>query len=186
MTVTFLDRCRRKYRQLRDLLDHIKTGSLYHAPGVAARLRLLVVAGDPLPLLQLCAAVLDKPLMMFTTANPTKKLTLPLEPQFRLLFNGSATPSLLLQNPIDLDVWLDLGASQMGAQSITNRELLKAVGDTVGSHLDRDVHPTIAALRQLISNVPAGDMDMLVQYVARAAALTIWLSEWVLSQRASP
>jgi hypothetical protein len=114
--------------QLRDLLNLVNSGNLHHVRGIAARIRLLIVAGDPLPLLQMCAATIDKPLMMFTGANPAKKLALPLgiKPQLRLIFNGSPDPLPHLRNPVDLDVWLDFGAAQIGSESITNRALLKA------------------------------------------------------------
>jgi hypothetical protein len=177
---------RTEVAQLHDLLELMGKGSLHHAAGVAARLRLMIVAGEPLPLVQMCAAILDKPLIMFTESNPARKLSLPIVPSFRLAFNGSPFPKDNLQNSVDLDVWLGLGASQIGENSISNRELLKAIGDTVGAHLDRDVHPAVSALRKYISEVPAGTVDMLVQYVGRAAELIIHLSERLLAQHSAP
>jgi hypothetical protein len=59
-------------------------------------------------------------------------------------------------------------------------------GDTLGAHLDRDVHFSISMLRLVIGDVPAGQFDMLVQYVCRVASLIIHLSERVLSQSSVP
>ena len=174
--------------QLRDLLKLVEAGNSYHVRGIASRIRLLIIDGDPLPLLQMCAATIEEPLTMFTAAYPTRKLSLPLgiHPQFRLIFNGNATQLPHLLNPIDLDVWLGLGAAQIGAASITNRNLLKAIGDTVGSHLDRDVHFSISMLRQIVGDVPAGQLDMLVQYVCRSADLTVQLSDRILLRYRRP
>ena len=106
--------------QVRDLLDLVKKGRTQHVAGLAARLRLLIVTGKPLPLLQWCAASIDDPLIVFTAHNPRAKM-LPVPPPHDFLrFDGSSKPVFLLENPVDLDVWLDLDVAQMDNVWLTN------------------------------------------------------------------
>ena len=93
-------------RQLSDLLRAVEGGASYHISGVANLLRLLIATGEPLPHLQLVAAAKDLPLIVYTERNPTvfagayEDLSFAIWPR----------PTDRNDNPIDLDVWLDLPA----------------------------------------------------------------------------
>jgi len=141
-----------------------------------------------MPLLQVCAAMLDQPLILYTAANPTDKLQLPPEvpaPTHRLIMNGSPSPAFLYKNPIDLDVWLGLGAAQALNQSISNRELLKKIGDTVGSHRDIDIIPFVELLTHSYSELASISADSFVRYIHMAGAVSAALAEQVIHKNGS-
>lgn len=172
--------------QLRDLLDLARGGKLHHALGLSARLRLLIIKGTPLPLLQLCAATLNKPLLIYTAAQP--RLPRPADvpaAAHSLNFTASATPTFLLQNPIDLDVWLTLDATRHTAKPLTNWKLLKKIGDTVGAHYDVDVDLSVKALQQSIAGFSGTEVNFFVEYVCRAAEVTTALAARLLDQKSA-
>ena len=168
---------------VRDHLEAIGAGKDHHIPGLAARLRMLVVAGNPLPLLQMCAAMVGAPLIVYTAAQPRLPLPkLARRPVAHIRFNISAQPTILLQNPIDLDVWLELPNSETQDGILTNRNLLKKIGDTVGSHLDLDIHRAVSDLRALSSDWGQGDANFLEKSLRDVAEAVAKLSEEVLAR----
>ena len=56
--------------QVRDLIALIQQGAQHHVSGLGTRIRLLIAIGTPMPLLQLCAALLSEPLIVFTVPRP--------------------------------------------------------------------------------------------------------------------
>ena len=160
----------------------IRDGALHHGPGVAARLRLLVAQGNPLPLLQLCAADRDLPLPLYTDDNPS--LSVPFSPSTYIGFNLSSRPDDICRNPIDLDTLLDLKAASIADHDFTHRQVIKLVGNTVGSHVDRDILPLVASLRSQNSQGRTGlETDFLLQYIEHWAYAALDLSERTLSHK---
>jgi hypothetical protein len=142
--------------QIKDMIAHIERGETAYASGLSSQVRLLV-ADNKQPtggLLQWCAAIIDEPLILYTAANP--RLPLPKDvgpPVDNVKLNASATASLLKRNPVDLDIWLDLPAAQIGGQVFRNREVIHKVASTIGSHFDVDKHPLVGALRSSASQM---------------------------------
>ena len=130
------DALRDELAQIRDLLEHYKRGEFHHAIGLSAIIRKAIAVGSPMPLVQLCAAMIDAPLIIYTRPQRPSKWpsTLPL-PNGSLEISGSHAPDVLHKNPVDLDVWLDFHAMQIGTKTFTNKTLLKKIGDTLGGAL---------------------------------------------------
>ncbi|MGE5215328.1 MAG: hypothetical protein ACM3NN_16750 [Nitrospirota bacterium] len=175
-------------RQIQDLLLLIRAGNLAHAAGLAARLRLLLIEGDPMPLLQLCGAALNEPLTVFTAVFEEPFVTegeRHIVPSRYLDWNLSHVPRENYQNAIDIDVWLTTPAGRENEMLFTHRSLLKAIGDTVGSHVDRDIHPLVPMLRESSSGVVGGTVrDLLVDYIGHIATeITPLLCEIVAKGR---
>jgi hypothetical protein len=169
--------------QTRDLLSLIEQGRRHHIGGLSTLVRKLIVLGEPLPLLQLCGATNNLPLMMFTASNPTRLLRVPKgvpSPSHRIVFNGSAIPTPIFTNPIDLDAWLDLGAVEMENYLLSNREHLRIIGNTTGAHLDIDIHPAVAMLRRSFAR---GGAPAFVNYMCSVAAMVATLSEKVFGTK---
>jgi hypothetical protein len=174
--------------QIKDQIAHIERGELAYASGLASQVRLLIADTKQSTggLLQWCAAVINEPLILYTAANP--RLPLPKDigpPVDNLKLNGSATARLLTRNPIDLDIWLDLPAAQIGGQIFANREVIHKVASTIGSHFDVDKHPLVVALRSSASGM--GDLsieiDFLIWFMRRVADVALRLGEQVLAKK---
>jgi hypothetical protein len=166
--------------QLRDLLNLVEQGGAHHAAGLSNQLRKLIAIGDPMPLLQLCAAVINTPLLVYAGPRdgfPRRSL----KPTQGWLVIATAEPSPLTKNPIDLDVWLDLDAISVANQTINNRALLRTIGNTVGSHFDIDVHPSVTMLRDSGATSNGQQTDLFLQYLRHVSRMIIGLSERVLS-----
>jgi hypothetical protein len=88
-----LDSLKDEIAQLQSLIASVKRGETFHARGIAARLRLLLLRDGQNPLLQTTAATKDLPLIAYTAANP--QLKFPFSPQkmadlglIHLIFNS--------------------------------------------------------------------------------------------------
>lgn len=171
-----------EFAQIRDLLSLMSAGQLHHAPGLAARIRLLIVAGNPLPLMQQCAASIDEPLTLYVGPQQTVDPDHPLTPTTAVINAFPVGPSPISNNPVDLDVWLGLPAIWMDGRILTNRDALKQIGDTVGSHLDVDIQPSIDLLRQ---QKVMGQHDLMTMYLSQVGAVVMSLCEYLLERRAS-
>lgn len=165
--------------QIDDLLTLIEQGAVHHAGGLAARLRAFVVTGRPLPLLQLLAASISSPLIVYTEPRPRQTV-----------FDGaksSASFSIWSEpkdrdtNPIDLDVWLDLPWGQIGEKAVTHREALKHIADTIGAHVDPDLHEVVVALNAGRSAAEGVNQRVLVLYLTRVARAVVDLARKVTS-----
>lgn len=165
--------------QMNDLLYLLDGGALDHAHGLANLLRSLIATGVPLPLLQLCAAYIDAPLTLFTSARP--RTLVPMSPTSVMSFDISAVPTKIYANSIDLDVWLSLPASTANGRDYTHRDVVKSIGNTIGAHVAHDIHPLIEMLRATGSAAMGGtEHDMLVTYVRLLATETLQLSHDIL------
>jgi hypothetical protein len=165
--------------QLCSLLQMIGMGETFHARGLAARLRLLLLRQGQRPLLQAAAAVKGVPLVAYTQRNPLGKL--PTTPFSVVCFGDiSGVPTAMLKNPIDIDVWLDQTGMYIGDKTIPHEKLIADLGNTIGSHLDINVLPSVVILRSsenLSSEVP---IDGLVRYLADLASVVVTLGQSVL------
>lgn len=113
-------------------------GRHYHVSGLLARERLMVAeSSGRLGLLQLCAAHLDLPLVFSHKYSYAACEMIRLGKGGITVFPIAGHNGLDCNNngvDIDLDVWLDeLGASGAG-RTFTNRDVIKELGDGLGSH----------------------------------------------------
>ena len=83
------DSLKSQLRQLATLFPLIQRGKLEHIEGISNILRKTIATGDPLPILQLCAAILGAPLIVYTAANPRANIP---DAGYRILFDGSLLP----------------------------------------------------------------------------------------------
>ncbi len=144
----FLSALREEQQQIDDLLDFLRAGSLHHYKGLASRLRLTIADGRPLPLLQACAAIKNRRLLVYDSGHH-------LSEQFAVgtvkeKSNSQITvPTIELERhekwpiQIDLDVWLDCRWGKVNQLDLTNRQVLKELGNLVGSHFDPGLKPIV-------------------------------------------
>jgi hypothetical protein len=162
-----------------DLVGAISNGSNHHIPGLGGQIRRMIVVGDPLPSLQLAAAFIDAPLLVFTD-----KVKLPIDkgseysPVRFIRENVSAVKTQNYPNPIDLDAWLDSHAAMKGGKYLTHRDILRAYGHSVGSHLDLDIHPVIEMLSETKSAAFGGrERDAFFYYLMRISEVSLSLAK---------
>lgn len=106
---------------------------------------------------------------------------MPLSPTSFVSFEISSHPTVIYQNPIDLDVWLDLHSANESENAYTHRQVLAAIGNTVGARVDRNIHPLVAALRLTKSaTAGGGEYDLVVDYVRHVAIVALQLSQSTL------
>jgi hypothetical protein len=175
---------RAEIAQISDILNLIEQGRLYHAVGLSARIRLMVCSGRPLPLLQLCAALIEEPLNVYVPPITTRNgPVLPLDGvSFALL--ASASPSSLAKNLADLDVWLASPASVVQGKNLSQKDLLAQIGNTIGAHFDRDADPSVDALRSLKRATPVGQAKPWIDYLCAVARTIVALAAQLLDARA--
>lgn len=166
--------------EAQDLLKFIDGDALHHAPGLANSLNKLIVSGNPMPTLQMCAADKNASLILFTVGRP--HVIVPLSPDASFYFDVSAEPTTICDNPIDLDVWLELPAASLGKKTFTHKQAISAIKNDVGSHADYDVDPLVGMLRSTKSAVVGGEKnDLSVQYIRNLAAVALKLSHDICS-----
>lgn len=168
--------------QMVDILKLIEEGKLAHLKGLATRLRVLL-ADDPMALLQTCAAIVEAPLIVYVppiTRSDSCKITEPSVVTLALAI--SSTPNGVAQNPADIDVWLASDAMRMNGQIISQKELLYYVGSNIGAHVDRDIHPTVDTLRSLTSGMDGIEIELLLQYLKAVANVCLVLMADVLAR----
>jgi len=169
-----------EHRQISDLLDHIRRGQTYHVPGLLARVRLLIADRSQMPLLQMCAAMIGEPLIVYVPPITTGKQPWPDATLGSIVYAISATTADMTKNPADLDFWLQSRAMQVKGQLLNQGDLLWALGSTVGAHLDLNVHPSVDLLRSWNSEVEGVSLDFFIQYVCAVARVIMELSGRIL------
>jgi hypothetical protein len=130
-------------------------------------------------LLQLCAAVVGTPLIVFTSAQPT--LAPPLEPA-GLGISISGEHDQLMSNPVDVDIWLGFRAGTSNGKHFTNREIIAAIGNTRASHVARDLHPYVVTIESIRSGISGEQESLLVRYITRVAAAIVPAAREILSR----
>jgi hypothetical protein len=166
-------------RQISDLLQLVKQGNIHHILGLAARLRLTIVEGTPLPLLQLCAGAYGLPLIVHTSAYPDAKL--PGKPAMYTAMNISGPPNHSFSNPVDLDRWLGFVGAINNGKEYSHSKVLVDIGNTVGAHADPDITASVSLLRTMTTTQTAleAPMDGLGKYVERVAESVLPLFQQV-------
>jgi hypothetical protein len=160
---------RMELRQITDLLSLIDQGNVDHVPGILARLRMTIAEGDPMPLLQMCAAMVNRPLVVYVPPITTSTKPLRSANLESIVYAISSIPTQLTKNAADLDVWLDSRAAQLKEQVLSQRKLLEHLGNTIGAHYAIDVHPMADLLRSWKSGIDGVDLDFLIRYVCSVA-----------------
>jgi len=167
--------------QIQDLITLVKSGEKHHLKGLSARIRLLIAMGKPLPLLQLYAAMTEKPLIVYTDQRPSR--VLPYEPWNSFSISIWDEPTDDDINPIDLDVWLDLKVSQRIDKSYqSHRVTLRDIGDTIGAHLDLYRHPTIPAFEAVNSELTGDTLTFMEAYLIQIASTSIGLAKKLVQE----
>jgi hypothetical protein len=167
--------------QVQEFLQLLDGGRLEFARSLANSLGLLMADGTPMPLIQMAAAELDMPLIVYTSARPN--IQIPSSPNVTITFDISAQPNDICQNPIDLDVWLGLRGASLDGRDFTHRQTIAAIRNTTGSHADLDIDPLVAQLRSMSSAVTGGqEYDFLVEYVRNLAVVAVQLAQPILAR----
>lgn len=168
--------------QLRDLMSHVEQGKEYHVPGLGSRIRLLV-ADKPMGLLQTCAGYQQSPLLLYTVANPnTPRPALSVSPDLWLRMSGSAMSTGSFSNPIDLDLWLPHWTMFARGRNYTNLEVIREIGDTIGSHRDIGITQAISALMRRPS-LSGSRYNDVTQYSLMFGQICLTLADTLLSDR---
>lgn len=166
---------------IEDSLDHIKAGETHHVKALARSLRTVVANEKPLPLLQLCAAKLKEPLIVYTNANP--RLELPVQASKRLIFDVTPEPTELFGNPVDIDVWFELPAGSTSDAGFTHKELVLAVANSVASHVRQDIHPLVLMLKSTSAHFRDGvDSDALLHFIRLLGETTLALARSLIDR----
>lgn len=167
--------------QIQDLLNHLREEKFHHVKGLSSRLRMLIATGNPMPLFQLYAAIQDKPLIVYF--DEVDDLTNFSREDGVASFNTlpiQAEPVEEYIVPIDLDVWLDIPWGAFAGQVLTNRQAIKSIADTIGSHFDQDALPLVVALRGSKSEMHGVSTDSLLRYLGHVALTVLKLGESLL------
>lgn len=130
-------------QQVKDAIQGIHTGKHYLIPGLASRLRILLI-DRPIGLLQHCAALRDAPLLVFLPGDPFAELTVPVDFMIAYTPHGKAVQACDIA--VDVDVWLTAPALIVGGKTLSYFEVLKQIADTIGSHRDPDMTREIQSL----------------------------------------
>lgn len=154
-------------RQLADLLP-MASAKEHHIIGLSSRLRTLLVGsrGSPFGLLQACAGYLDKPLTVYTSRDPGTGP--PIAGGYYFAGGLSAKPQPYFENPIDLDVWLKLPQIRSSGEEYTALAVVDRIGSTTASHVDLDVHPLVADMRQTPGILRFNDVTRFIMMVGEA------------------
>lgn len=95
----------------------------------------------------------------------------------------SAFPGGFSVYPADIDVWLDLPAIWLDQKKLSNRALLKNIGDTIGSHIDIDILRSVDSIRQIKTGFqPSTEHEMMTDYLRQVGEVIVSLSEYVLER----
>jgi hypothetical protein len=172
--------------QIRDLTSAIRKGQNHHTFGLSSRLRLLISAGKtPMPLLQLSAATIGEPLIIYVLPKPLHvPITDLLGPAaYGLSCDMSPTPTSRLVNPIDLDIWLEQPALTMKTAKVSHRKVLTVIGDTIGSHVDQYIHPYVHALLSMKTGIATDQGNQLIHYLLKVSDSALALCQRLLEKR---
>jgi hypothetical protein len=176
---------RQEYQQITELLKLIdQGGGTDNVPGLLSRIRMVIAQGRPMPLLQLCAAMIDEPLIVYVPP-----ITADRKPQEgagdSFVYAISLVATDLTKNAADLDLWLDSRAAQYDEKIHSQREVINHLGNTIGSHFDLDIHPTVEMLRSWRTGIDGVDLNFLVRYACTLGYITKELISHVLAKKGS-
>ena len=167
--------------QLRSLIALMNKGETFHAAGLAARLRLLLLREGQYPLLQTTAALWDLPLIAYTAADPV--MPIPIIPtQAVMLADISPSATTAYANPVDIDAWLALRSIQIETSILSHEKVIAEIGNTFGSHLDSNLVPSVVTLRSGSLEIGKLSFSMLADYLTKVGIAVLALSEFVLAR----
>jgi hypothetical protein len=167
-----IDALRRAQQQITELLNLVGKGEVDHVDGLLRLLRLTIAdrTAEPLPLLQLCAAMTDAPLIVFAPPITALKDPLPMAGVETVAFPISAVATDLLKNAVDLDVWLESRAAQLHGRVLRQRELINNIANTIAAHFDTQVRAETDMLRSWKSGISGVDLDFVLHYAVAISA----------------
>jgi hypothetical protein len=156
----------RVHQEIADLLLLVAQGKSHHVRGLLSALHLAIIdeKHKPLPLLQLCAATINAPLIVYAPPVTDCRKPWPLPGMESLAYLISATPGALTRNAVDLDVWLASRATQADGKVLSQRELMSKVANSIGRHFDLYVPAEVDMLRDWKSGIDGVDLDFLNRY----------------------
>lgn len=161
-------------REITDLLNLIIQGKPYHVRALLRVLRSAItdIKDKPLPVLQLCAATINAPLIVYAPPVSAIKHPWPIPGLEFVAHLISAIPTPLARNNVDLDVWLESRAIQSAEILLNQKELITKLANSVGSHFDLHVPREVDMLHGWKSDIDGVDHDFLIRYTV-AVATTI-------------
>jgi len=159
------------HKQVDDLLTSVRAGKTYHVAGLLRLLRLAITdkSGKPLPLLQMCAATIDAPVIIYVPPISRIKEIIPMPGFESIAFDIGASPSAISKNAADIDVWLESSATQLDGRVLNQRELINRIGNSVASHFDIQVLPEADMLRAWKSGLGGIDLNFLAIFTVTVA-----------------
>ena len=139
-----------------------------------------------MPLIQLCAATINEPLIVYLPPAPVRvpvSDVIGRTATYGISCDMSHEPTKRLNNPIDLDVWLEQNALSMNDTHLSHRQILTKLGDTVGSHLDIYLHPQVQMLRSIKSGMQTDTGNQMIDYLLKVSEVTLSLCQHLLARR---
>jgi len=172
-------------QEIAELLKLVGEGKVHHINGVLRLLRLTIAdrTAKPLPLLQLCAATVDLPLLVFAPQINAAKELLPIDGVETLAVPISASPTDLLRNSVDIDVWLESRAAQLDGRVLNQRELINNIANTIAAHFDIQVRAETDMLRSWKSGITGVDLDFVAHYAMAISAAVREIIAPILARR---
>jgi hypothetical protein len=173
--------------QISDLLTLVKHGKLEHVDGLLRLLRLTITdkKDKSMPLLQLCAAMIAAPLIVYAPPINAFMEPLPMDGLETIAASITSTPTDFCKNPIDLDFWLASRGAQVEGKVLTQKNLIENIANSVASHFDIFVRPETDMLHGWKSEIAGVDADFIVHYtVAISTAVNDVISS-ILAARPS-
>lgn len=154
-----------------DLAEMVRQGRHHHLAGLTAELAWLIVGGERnAPLLQLCAGLVDAPLLVYAPMAPPARAS---EPVIRVMSAFDVMPGRdeRHQLGVDLDVWLQHDVPLPGGQPIPVAGLLAIIVDAL--RLAGPDHPRVGGF-DLIRNAfgqKGGAIDALCAFASTVCGL---------------
>ncbi len=172
-------------QQIVELVKFVGEGRLHHLDGLLRLLRLTIAdkTARPLPLLQHCAAITNSPLCVFAPPINANKNPLLMPGIQTLAFPISSVATDLLRNEVDLDVWLESRAAQLGGRVLSQSELLYNIASSVAAHFDTQVREEADMLRSWRSELAGVDSDFVAHHALAISSAVRDISEPILARR---
>jgi len=126
----------------------------------------------PMPLMQLCAAIIDAPLIVYAPPISAFKEPMRMDGLETLAAPISSVPTDFCKNAVDLDFWLASRAAELDGRVLNQKELIANIANSVASNFDIYVSET-DMLRNWKSEITGVNADFVVHYtMAVSAAIT--------------
>lgn len=184
-TDEIFDALERAQQELADLLDLVRRGKTHHIGGLLRLLTLMVTDSKdkPLPLLQMCAAIAGVPLIVFAPPINASKKPLPTDGVETLACSINSTPTDLLKNAVDIDVWLESRAAQLNGRVLNQKQLIDNISNSVARHFDIRVRDEADMLRSWKSEITDVTYDFTVHYTTDIAMVINALVSQTLAKK---